>query len=486
GGERYLPLYEAKMVHHFNHRFGDYADKQDGDEGTTLPDVPESRLADPEYVVLPRYWVSELDVNERLESRSDHGWLLGWRDICRSTDERTVIACIVPRLGAGHKLPLCLSGIDATVLAALAAILSSFALDYVARQKIGGLSLTYFILKQLPIITPASIAKPAPWSSQTTVNEWLRPRVLELSYTAWDLKGLGSDLGWEGPPFRWDSERRFLLRCELDAAFFHLYGVARAGVDYIMDTFPIVRRNDEAAYGEYRTKRVILEIYDRMQRAIESGVAYQTILDPPPADPRVAHGAAPVSAKPGAVVPPRPRATALEEHRVLRRVIAKRDDRYRTCVPLIDLRIAAGYFGEDQEPEFDSWVQIKASRPLQRGMFVAQVAGRSMQPLIPDGSFCLFHRKVPGVRNGMIAVVQLHGLEDPEHGGRYTVKKLAVTTERDLSTGEMRRRTTLLPLNPEFTPMHVTGEAGDIRVIAEFVEVLGELGEEPAEHAVEE
>src|SRR5690606_26170524 len=140
---------------------------------------------------------------------------------------------------------------------------------------------------------------------------------------------------------------------------------------------------------------------------------------------------------------------------VLRRVIAKRDDRYRTCVPLIDLRLAAGRFSEDQEPEFDSWVQIKASRPLQRGMFVAQVAGRSMEPLIPDRAFCLFQRKAPIVRDGMIGDVQLHGFEDPEHGGRHTVKKLAVTTERDPSTGEIRRRTTLVPLNPDFTPMQV-------------------------------
>lgn len=80
-----------------------------------------------------------------------------------------------------------------------------------------------------------------------------------------------------------------MLRCELDAAFFHLYGIERDDVDYIMETFPIVKRRDEAAHGEYRTKRVILEIYDAMQQAIETGVAYQTRLDPPAADPRVAH-----------------------------------------------------------------------------------------------------------------------------------------------------------------------------------------------------
>lgn len=112
---------------------------------------------------------------------------------------------------------------------------------------------------------------------------------MELSFVAWDLEGLAVDLGYRSPPFKWNAERRFLLRCELDAAFFHLYGLSRDDVDYVMETFPIVKRKDEAAHGEYRTKRVILEIYDAMAEAMRSGIPYQTRLDPPPADPRVAH-----------------------------------------------------------------------------------------------------------------------------------------------------------------------------------------------------
>lgn len=119
---------------------------------------------------------------------------------------------------------------------------------------------------------------------------WLLPRVLELVFTAWDLIPFSRACGYDGAPFRWDEERRFLLRCELDAAYFHLYGVARDDVDCIMETFPIVKRKDEAAHdGTYRTKRVILEIYDAMAQAMETGEPYQTRLDPPPADPRVAH-----------------------------------------------------------------------------------------------------------------------------------------------------------------------------------------------------
>jgi hypothetical protein len=121
------------------------------------------------------------------------------------------------------------------------------------------------------------------------LREWLLPRVLELTYTAWDLEPFATDCGYDGPPFRWDEERRFLLRCELDAAYFHLYGITRQDVDYIMETFPIVKRKDEANLGEYRTKSVILEMYEAMQKAIETGELYRTLLDPPPADPQVAY-----------------------------------------------------------------------------------------------------------------------------------------------------------------------------------------------------
>lgn len=119
---------------------------------------------------------------------------------------------------------------------------------------------------------------------QFTWAEVILPRVLELSYTAFDLQPFAQDLGYDGPPFRWDVERRFEIRCELDAAYFHLYEIERDDVDYIMSTFPIVQRKDIAAHGTYRTRDRILEIYD----AMASG-EWQSSLDPPVADPRAAH-----------------------------------------------------------------------------------------------------------------------------------------------------------------------------------------------------
>jgi hypothetical protein len=97
------------------------------------------------------------------------------------------------------------------------------------------------------------------------------------------MLAIAHQLHISGAPFRWNPERRALLRAELDAAFFHLYGLSRDDADYVMDTFPIVKRKDEAAHGEYRTKRLILEAYDAMAEAIRTGTPYQTRLDPPPA-----------------------------------------------------------------------------------------------------------------------------------------------------------------------------------------------------------
>jgi hypothetical protein len=172
---------------------------------------------------------------------------------------------------------------------ALVANLAALSFDYCARQKVGGISLKYFTMKQLPVLPPATYESEALWSRGTPLHIWLRDRVLELTYSAWDLKPWAKDVGHDGPPFRWDESRRFFLRCELDAAFFHLYGISRDDTAYILDTFPIVRRKDVAKHGDYRTKLLILEIFDALKAAIQSGVPYATRLDPPPADPRVAH-----------------------------------------------------------------------------------------------------------------------------------------------------------------------------------------------------
>jgi hypothetical protein len=119
-----------------------------------------------------------------------------------------------------------------------------------------------------------------PWLGVASAADWIRQRVLELSFTAWEMEAFARDLGDEGPPFRWDEERRFAMRAELDAVFFHLYGVDRDDLGYIMDSFRAFQNNDRARFD--RTKGLILEVYDAMTEAIRTGEPYQTILDPAP------------------------------------------------------------------------------------------------------------------------------------------------------------------------------------------------------------
>lgn len=281
--QRALPLIEAKMVHHFDHRYGDYSDRTADKEGTdtrSLPEVPLGKLQNARYNPVPRYWVDEGAVQERLSSWP-RDWLLGWRDVSKSYNERTVIASLLPRVAVGHKFPLAMPGTEPRTTACLYANLCSFALDYAARQKVGGTSLTYFVFKQLPVLPPSRFAAEAMWSRGQTVRDWLLPRVVELTYTAWDLQPFAREVGDEGPPYLWDPARRSVLRAELDAAFFHLYGVSRDDAVYILDTFPIVKKNDEKVYGEYRTKRVILDRYDALSAAAASGKPYLSPLGPP-------------------------------------------------------------------------------------------------------------------------------------------------------------------------------------------------------------
>ena len=277
------------MVHHFDHRFGDYRDHPEGSENLILPDVPLERLQIPDYATHGRYWVRTSDVEGRLDGIWQRTWLFGWRDVTKAQNERTVVASLIPSVAVGNKFPIIVPTVAPSLVACLYGSLCSFALDYAARQKMGGTSLNYFILKQLPILGPGTYAAEAPWHPGTSHKEWILPRVLELTYTAWDLEGFARDVGYIGPPFRWDSDRRLHLRCELDAAFFHLYGLSREDVGYVMETFPIVRKNDEKAHGEYRTKRVILELFDALAAA-KIGKPYRTALDPLPADVGASHG----------------------------------------------------------------------------------------------------------------------------------------------------------------------------------------------------
>ena len=262
-----VPLYEAKLAHQFDHRWATYTAAGDS------RDVTLEETQDQNFTVNPRYWVSRQEVEERLRAKGwDRGWLLGWRDICRATDERTVISSVVPRVGVGNQFPLILfsNTKEYRLIALLLGNLSSLVFDFVARHKMGGTHMNYFIFKQLPVLAPTRFG-------EEDINI-LIPRIIELTFTANDLAPWARDLGYRGAVFTYNPERRAVLRAELDAYYARLYGLSRDEVRYILDpsdlmgedypseTFRVLKNKELAAYGEYRTQRLVLEAWDRLEQ----------------------------------------------------------------------------------------------------------------------------------------------------------------------------------------------------------------------------
>ncbi|MFQ3556663.1 N-6 DNA methylase [Streptomyces gramineus] len=295
-GKRMLPLYEAKMAHHFDHRWNSYTGTGNEDRRR----IESIEKNNPSLCTNPRYWVAERGpittvrkgkqvfgrgVAERLtETDWERDWLIGWRDVTYFTNERTAIPAFLPLTAVGNTYSLMFPRVASSLIAALLATQSSLIFDFVSRQKISDAHMKPFIWKQLPVPAPATLDPHLPF---------LLPRVLELVYTAYDMAPLARDLGDDGEPFRWDEARRAQLRAELDAYFFHLYGISAEDTDYILETFQSesggLKNNEISKYGEYRTKRLVLTEYDRMataglslEKPLVDGETYTSPLTPPP------------------------------------------------------------------------------------------------------------------------------------------------------------------------------------------------------------
>jgi hypothetical protein len=155
--------------------------------------------------------------------------------------------------------------------------------DYVVRQKLSGTGMTYFIVKQISCPIPEAFGVPTTWSG-IPLGPWVLPRLLELTYTSYRIAGYARDMGDDGPPFRWIPERRGALRAELDAAMMHVYGLERDEAEHVLDSFLVLRKYEERDHGEFRTKRLVLQIYDAMTQAAQTGQPYRSPIHPPPGD----------------------------------------------------------------------------------------------------------------------------------------------------------------------------------------------------------
>ena len=256
GDELYLPLYQGRMIQQFDHRANSVRVNLESTHNPYLSEeVTDTQHADPQFHPSVQYSVPEQAIDQVMTKEA--GWTIAYRRIARATDVRTMISSIVPKAGFGDSVFLLMpdSGLSATDGASVVANLNSFPFDFVTRQKMHGTNLSWYLLEQLPVIAPDDYDRRF---GSTTARELVRDHVLRLTYTAHDMAPFARDLGYDGAPFTWDEEERSHLRARLDALYFHLYGLSSDDAEYVLETFPIVRREDEAKFGRYRTRDMVL------------------------------------------------------------------------------------------------------------------------------------------------------------------------------------------------------------------------------------
>lgn len=288
-GETYVPLYEGKMIWHYNHHFGSWPTEGERPNSINMPS--EDELANPDSCIMPWYWVPLAAVKERFVKYDKDGnvvwewqkkWSLCFRAISKPTNERTFVCSPIPNAtGVGNSATLLYAERGTMPVASLCAMLSSIVFDYTIRQKVGGKNISTFFVKQFPVLTPDQIPSVMQWQ--------IVKRVAELCYFNHDMDGWAEEL-WEEmseeqraelpqlgahQPWVYNPERRAILQAELDAIFAHLYGLDTEDLHYILDpedicgkgcineTFRVLKDNELRQYGEYRTKRLVLEAWNK-------------------------------------------------------------------------------------------------------------------------------------------------------------------------------------------------------------------------------
>ena len=288
-GEIYVPLYEGKMIWHYNHHFGSWP--TEGERPNSINTPSEDELGNPDSCIMPWYWVPLAAVKDRLVKYDKdgnvvwewkHKWLFAFRDIARGVDMRTFIIAPIPDAkGVGHTATLLYAERGCMPGASLYGMMSSLIFDYTTRQKIGGTHVSISFVKQFPVLTPDQIPSTMQWQ--------IVKRVAELCYFNHNMDGWASEL-WEEmseeqrselpqlgahQPWVYNPERRAILQAELDAIFAHLYGLDTEDLRYILDpedicgkgcineTFRVLKDNEIRQYGEYRTKRLVLEAWNK-------------------------------------------------------------------------------------------------------------------------------------------------------------------------------------------------------------------------------
>lgn len=274
----YVPLYEGKMIWLYNHHFGTILDNIQEKPARQLPAPSLNELMNPYHCIIPWYWIPEKEsIAYQQKNKWKHKWLISFRDVTNATHERTFVINLIPSsVGTGDKAPLIFTSCGLIPSCLLLAMMSSLTFDFAARQKVGGSSMSFFIVKQLPVLTPEQIAS-------SGYEQYIVEHVVRLCWFNHDLDGWMEELREECPeeydlpedPVIWDEKQRAVWQAELDAIFAHLYGLTTEDLRYILDpedvcgkgcineTFRVLKERELRELGEYRTKRLVMEAWNK-------------------------------------------------------------------------------------------------------------------------------------------------------------------------------------------------------------------------------
>ena len=269
----FVPLYEGKMVQLYDHRAADVViNLANLKRAAQQESLASGEKASPTRLPAPQYFVSGQAVAETWAG----DWVIAYKSVTAPSNVRTMIAALLPKVGVGNSMAMLVPEPGAEVAYSswaplLLANLNALAFDYVLRQKVQGQNLNWFIVEQACVIAPQHFEQ---YIGAIKIADFIRDQVLRLSYTAHDLAPFARDLGHVDaagqvlPPFTWHDEDRRQRLAALDGLFMHLYGLSEPDAGHVLDSFPIVRQQDVAAFGRYRTRDDVLA----QLRAIKGGV----------------------------------------------------------------------------------------------------------------------------------------------------------------------------------------------------------------------
>ncbi len=275
GAVECLPLYEGKMVQAYDHRAANIVvNLANLNRPAQQEPASIAESADPNWFPSPQYFVETTEV----VWASKVAWAIGYKDVTAPTNVRTMISAAIPKGPTGNTIPVLMPGSTAKAAKAFAewgplllGNINSVCFDFVARQKVQGQHLNWYIVEQLPVLPESAYERKF---GKKTARDIVRAEVLKLTYVSNDMAPFAKDMGYSGKPFAWDPDARRHGRAKLDALYFHLYGLDLDEVRYVLSTFPIVKREDIAAFGKYLTEDLVLGYF----RALAAGDADSTIV----------------------------------------------------------------------------------------------------------------------------------------------------------------------------------------------------------------